>query len=40
MGLGEFALQEFKGVAYTPKRFVAEIGLGQHLVVRVFFLPF
>ena len=41
MGLGEFALQEFKGWHIPPKRFVADIGLGQHLVVRVHFLqPF
>jgi len=37
MGLGEFALQEIKGAAYTLKRFVAEIRLGQHFVVRALF---
>ena len=30
MRLGEFALQEFKGAAYTPYRFIVDIGLGQH----------
>ena len=37
MGLGEFALQEFRGVAHTQKRFIADFRLGQHLVVRVLF---
>ena len=40
MGLGEFALQEFKERHIPPKRFKADFRLGQLLVVRVLFFNY